>query len=493
MGHSTVTVNVKSIRVDMEVVAAASGDVDYPTAIPRSQRDKPFSIQVDTTMSSNPSPDTAQPALPELSAAASAMVTAATASPTASGSHDALVISMPHVYYTHLYRNRSFVITNHCATTLEFTLSSDLDNTTPTELYFSLSNTTLKLFTYLYVDPGASVRVFLHFLPMMNERTLKALADTRSRIRAREIAVQSPHLSSTSESGAMLPPDTELPGMLEFASFVPADAAKPHAEIGRVSRPKTPVTGPLLEQLSTSNLSQLSPLTTTVASVAAPASVTRAHAKSLSREAVVSPPPPPSLSQSEAGNAVPAAGGLSSAVFDSENDFCEFMHVQVHVSCQLIRESRKTVLLRAKCFAPQMQLSASELVFLGDNALSAFDANPRVTSDGSLSGAEQSGASPAVSTGAYQAVIVRNTYLSNLVLALRNDSNYFIISDGGLSIDSSLTTGDQWASAGDSKSRSSAVVPGRVCSSQQLFVVPPVCICVFDFVVTSMESMCLLP
>ncbi len=69
-----------------------------------------------------------------------------------------LVIDMGDTFFNHNYRNRSFVIRNLSQSTLDFTVIS-AHPVFPSELFFSLSNTALKLFETLSIDAGRFVRV----------------------------------------------------------------------------------------------------------------------------------------------------------------------------------------------------------------------------------------------------------------------------------------------------------------------------------------------
>eukprot|EP00455_Lapot_gusevi_P004473 TRINITY_DN11857_c0_g1_i4.p1 TRINITY_DN11857_c0_g1~~TRINITY_DN11857_c0_g1_i4.p1 ORF type:complete len:546 (+),score=45.52 TRINITY_DN11857_c0_g1_i4:52-1689(+) len=75
------------------------------------------------------------------------------------------IIDLGEVYVNHLYRNRSFVISNTSNIPLEFVLTCEHDPNIESELYFSLSNTSLKLFNSLTIEPQHQVRIYLHFQP----------------------------------------------------------------------------------------------------------------------------------------------------------------------------------------------------------------------------------------------------------------------------------------------------------------------------------------
>ena len=68
------------------------------------------------------------------------------------------------VYYGLSYVNRSFVVQNLSSMPLDFVISHNLQSgPSATEVNFSLSNTSLKVFSTLLVPPNSSTRVFVHF------------------------------------------------------------------------------------------------------------------------------------------------------------------------------------------------------------------------------------------------------------------------------------------------------------------------------------------
>eukprot|EP00965_Chrysotila_dentata_P123932 4096479-Pleurochrysis_carterae.AAC.3 len=73
-----------------------------------------------------------------------------------------LSLDLGDVYYGVLYVNRSFVVENHSSMPLHFMISHNLRRSACTELNFSLSNLSLKLFSSLLVPPASSTRVYLH-------------------------------------------------------------------------------------------------------------------------------------------------------------------------------------------------------------------------------------------------------------------------------------------------------------------------------------------
>lgn len=66
-----------------------------------------------------------------------------------------------------LYRHRSFVVQNECDVTLEFVLSSDLPDSSMSELSFSMTNALLRNTSRLVVPPGEKQRVFLLYRPLL--------------------------------------------------------------------------------------------------------------------------------------------------------------------------------------------------------------------------------------------------------------------------------------------------------------------------------------
>ena len=74
-------------------------------------------------------------------------------------------IEMRDIYYFSEYSSRSLLILNRESVPLEFTLKLNMPDDDPSELIFSLSRTTNRLFRTLTVEPGNQVRVFLRFWP----------------------------------------------------------------------------------------------------------------------------------------------------------------------------------------------------------------------------------------------------------------------------------------------------------------------------------------
>ena len=77
------------------------------------------------------------------------------------------VVVMENLFYENEYSARSFVIYNRETTPLEFTIKSNLSVNDPSELIFSLSRSSAKLFRTLTVEPESHCRVYLHFRPSL--------------------------------------------------------------------------------------------------------------------------------------------------------------------------------------------------------------------------------------------------------------------------------------------------------------------------------------
>ncbi|RKP27703.1 hypothetical protein SYNPS1DRAFT_26661 [Syncephalis pseudoplumigaleata] len=83
------------------------------------------------------------------------------------------LIDMPHVTFHAEYVMRSLMIRNHDAVTLPFTVTADL-GADPSDVVFSTSRTSAKLFSTLYIDGGHTSRVYIRFRPMPMTKTLPA-------------------------------------------------------------------------------------------------------------------------------------------------------------------------------------------------------------------------------------------------------------------------------------------------------------------------------
>ena len=134
--------DLKTIRVSMEMIVSDASAASY------------FSIIVDGERERRPEAATAYDS--ERRALAERTVRA-------DGAHKELRMNMGDVYYDVLYVNRSFVVENLSSMPLDFVISHNLPRSSPTEVNFSLTNTSLKVFSTLLVPAHSSTRVFLHF------------------------------------------------------------------------------------------------------------------------------------------------------------------------------------------------------------------------------------------------------------------------------------------------------------------------------------------
>lgn len=71
------------------------------------------------------------------------------------------------VFFDHVYRHRSLVITNHSSVEQEFLLKHDLHTENKSELNFSLTNNSLRKVSSLHIRSGESARVFLYYRPAL--------------------------------------------------------------------------------------------------------------------------------------------------------------------------------------------------------------------------------------------------------------------------------------------------------------------------------------
>ncbi|CAG8447699.1 8569_t:CDS:10 [Diversispora eburnea] len=76
------------------------------------------------------------------------------------------LIEMFNLFYGSEYSARSMVIYNRETVPLEFKFQTNLDYNDPTEIVFSTSRMSAKLFKTLTVDPETNVRVYIRFRPM---------------------------------------------------------------------------------------------------------------------------------------------------------------------------------------------------------------------------------------------------------------------------------------------------------------------------------------
>ncbi|RUS31123.1 hypothetical protein BC938DRAFT_478418 [Jimgerdemannia flammicorona] len=84
-------------------------------------------------------------------------------------------IEMLNIFYGSEYTARSIVIYNRETVPLEFTLMSNLAHDDPTEILFSTSRMSSKLFKSLTVDPCGHVRVYIRFRPEPSPGVQQAL------------------------------------------------------------------------------------------------------------------------------------------------------------------------------------------------------------------------------------------------------------------------------------------------------------------------------
>ncbi|KAJ3089439.1 hypothetical protein HK102_006398 [Quaeritorhiza haematococci] len=83
---------------------------------------------------------------------------------------------MDNIFFDTEYSARSMVICNRESVPLEFTVKSNLSHDDPTELAFSLSRTSVKLFKTLTVDPESQCRVYFRFRPVCaSPRTVQVM------------------------------------------------------------------------------------------------------------------------------------------------------------------------------------------------------------------------------------------------------------------------------------------------------------------------------
>ncbi|CAG8544148.1 2498_t:CDS:2, partial [Funneliformis caledonium] len=75
-------------------------------------------------------------------------------------------IEMLNLFYGSEYSSRSMVIYNRETVPLEFSFQTNLDYDDPTEILFSTSRMSVKLFKTLTVEPGSNVRVYIRLKPL---------------------------------------------------------------------------------------------------------------------------------------------------------------------------------------------------------------------------------------------------------------------------------------------------------------------------------------
>ncbi|KAF0517022.1 peroxisomal membrane protein mpv17 [Gigaspora margarita] len=84
-------------------------------------------------------------------------------------------IEMLNLFYGAEYSARSMVIYNRETVPLEFTFKTNLDYDDPTEIVFSTSRISAKLFKTLTVEPESNVRVYIRFRPLPSREIQKSL------------------------------------------------------------------------------------------------------------------------------------------------------------------------------------------------------------------------------------------------------------------------------------------------------------------------------
>ncbi|CAG8457039.1 15393_t:CDS:2, partial [Dentiscutata heterogama] len=84
-------------------------------------------------------------------------------------------IEMLNLFYGSEYSARSMVIYNRETVPLQFTFQTNLDYDDPTEIVFSTSRISAKLFKTLTVEPESNVRVYIYFRPLPSREIQKSL------------------------------------------------------------------------------------------------------------------------------------------------------------------------------------------------------------------------------------------------------------------------------------------------------------------------------
>ena len=299
------------------------------------------------------------------------------------------------------------MIHNTSSSTLEFVVSSSLEPTSPTQLYFSLSNTVLKLFHSLHVEPGSNVRVYIHFAPVMSGASARNLQSVRSRVqsallRDQERPTAENEKKSATDDLALLSKDGGgevgtsssssssssvrrfLPVRLKIEDIIELDtSASKHSS----SESSTPIN--INDNVDNNNA---------------------AGARSMSPGMELTSLTVNSSAESERKT----TGGDS---FHRECDFYDWISCSIAVSCQLIRDVRVTIAFKAKCHAPQMVLSATDLSF----AMTESD----------ITGVTSPSPSPPCRPTADEKwdkfVYAHNQFLDDLVCTVRNDTRYFSV------------------------------------------------------------------
>ena len=96
---------------------------------------------------------------------------------------------MNYLFYGCVYSARSFVIFNRETFPLELQIKTNLSIDDSSELFFSLSRTSLKLFKSLSVEPGSHIRIYLRFSPMSDSPPSGTLMHSNSTVQEKKIEI----------------------------------------------------------------------------------------------------------------------------------------------------------------------------------------------------------------------------------------------------------------------------------------------------------------